>query len=56
MFTGVTLPFEVAEIITGAFELLKLFGPYIAIGLAIMLMPRFVAILKGIFRSGSKSA
>lgn len=56
MFSGVTLPFTASEIISGAFELMTLFGPYIIIGLAIMLMPRFVTILKGIFGKGGKTA
>lgn len=56
MFSGVTLPFTAGEVIEGAFELMKLFGPYIIIGLAIMLMPRFVTILKGIFGKGGKTA
>lgn len=48
MFSGVALPFTVVELIEGAFDLMKLFGPYIIVGLAILMMPKFVNILKGI--------
>lgn len=56
MFSGVALPFTVTEMIEGAFDLMKLFGPYIIVGLAIMLMPRFVSILKSIVRPGKSAA
>lgn len=55
MFTGVTLPFTLTELITTAFELMTLFGPYILLGLGLILMPRFVAIFKGLYRGGNRS-
>lgn len=45
----VDLPFTVIELIKGTFELMALFGKYIVVGLAILLMPLFIKILKKIF-------
>lgn len=55
MFTGVDLPFTVTELISGTFDLMKLFGPYIIVGLAIMMMPKFVNIFKGIVGRSSRT-
>lgn len=49
MFGGLALPFTVTEMITGAWELVTLVGPYLAIGIAFMLAPKFIAFIKGIF-------
>lgn len=48
MFAGVTIPFTAAEMLTAAFEFITLLGPYILVGLAIMLTPQIVAIIKGV--------
>lgn len=56
MFTGITLPFTASEMVSGAFELIGLLGPYIIIALAIMLAPRIISIIKGaIGRGGSRT-
>lgn len=51
---GIDLPFGSLEIIKGAFELLKLFGPYILIALSIILVPRLIKIIKSILQKNKE--
>lgn len=50
----VKLPFGPIEIVKGAFDLLKLFGPYILIALSILLLPRLINIIKGILQKNKE--
>lgn len=45
----IELPFSLLDLIKVAFDLLKLFGPYILLGLGLILMPRIVKIFKGFY-------
>lgn len=57
MFTGVTLPFDVAELLTATMEFVGLLGPFILLGIAVMFTPRIINVIKGaIGRGGRNSA
>lgn len=56
MFTGVTLPFTSAEMMTAAFEFIKLLGPFVLVGLAIALTPRIINVIKGAIGRGGRNA
>lgn len=56
MFDGVTLPFTGAEMLTAAFDFIKLLGPFVLIGLAIMLTPRIISVIKSAIGKGGKTA
>ena len=56
MFTGITLPFTAAEMLSAAFEFVTLLGPFVLVGLAIMLTPRIVSVIKGIMGKGGRTA
>ncbi|USK56373.1 hypothetical protein LIS82_07845 [Cytobacillus solani] len=45
-FTGVTLPFEVADLLTSAMGLLKILGPFVLLGLAIMFVPKLISVIR----------
>lgn len=45
-FTGVTLPFEVADLLTSAMGLLKILGPFVLLGLAIMFVPKLIGVIR----------
>lgn len=51
MFSGLALPFEPMELVTMAWDLVTLFGPYVIIGIGLALTPKFISIIKGIFAS-----
>lgn len=56
MFTGITLPFEASEMVGAAFDLIKLLGPFILVGLALALTPRIVNVIKGAIGRGGRNA
>lgn len=56
MFTGVTLPFTATEMLTSAFEFIKLLGPFVLLGLAIMLTPRIISVIKSAVGKGGRNA
>lgn len=53
MFTGVTLPFDAAELLSSAMEFIGVLGPFILLGLAIALTPRIVTVIKGVIGRGN---
>jgi len=55
MFTGVTLPFDVAELITAATELLGLIGPFVLLAISFVVVPKLVRLIKGALGSGGKN-
>lgn len=54
MFDGLTMPFTVAEVMDGAFSLLKVIGPFIAITIALSFVPRIVSVLRGAAAGGGR--
>lgn len=46
MFEGVTLPFEVSELLTAAMDLVKLLGPFVLLGLALVFAPRIIRVIR----------
>lgn len=55
MFDGLTLPFTIAEMLETAFDYLKLFGPFVLLGLAVMFAPQILSFLKSVLRKGGKN-
>ena len=53
-FTGVSLPFSVADLLSTAMELLGLFGPFILLGLAVLFTPRLFGLFRRATGSGGK--
>jgi len=51
-FSGVSFGISVNDLISSATSLISVFGPYIALGIALLLAPRFIAMLKQQFRGG----
>lgn len=45
-FTGVTLPFAVADLLAAAMGLLKVLGPFVLLGLAVMFVPKLIAVIR----------
>lgn len=56
MFTGVTLPFSVADLVSAAMDLLTLVGPFVLIGLAFMLAPKFFRLVRAAFGGSGRNA
>jgi len=50
-FSGVSFGISVNDLISSATSLIGVFGPYIALGIALLLAPRFIELLKGLFRT-----
>jgi len=46
MFEGVTLPFEVSDLLTAAMGLVKLLGPFVLLGLALVFAPRIIRVIR----------
>lgn len=55
MFTGVTLPFDVAELLTAAMDLLGVVAPLVMIGLAFVVVPKFIGIIRKSMAGSSKN-
>jgi hypothetical protein len=55
MFAGVTLPFDVGELITAATDLLGLIGPFVLLAISFVVVPKLVRIIKGSLGSGGKN-
>lgn len=56
MFEGVTLPFTASELLGGTFDFIKLLGPLIILGIAVMFTPRIIQVIKGAIGRGGKNA
>lgn len=55
MFTGVTLPFEVTDLLTAAMDLLKIVSPLVLLGIAFVVVPKFIGLInKSMTKGGSK--
>lgn len=55
LFDGLTLPITISEMLTVAFDYLVLFGPWVALGIAVMFAPQIVSFLKSLLRRGGKN-
>lgn len=55
-FSGNSLPFAVGDIVDTAWSLIQLLGPFLALGLALVLAPRLVSFIKSIMSKNGKSA
>jgi predicted RND superfamily exporter protein len=45
-FTGVSLPFDVVDLITSTMSLVKTFGPYLLLGVAIAFAPKLFVLAR----------
>lgn len=45
-FTGVTLPFDAADLLSSAMGLLGVVGPFVLLGLAIVFTPKIIAVIR----------
>lgn len=54
-FSGVTMPFDVADLLQSAMGLIGLVGPFILLGIAIMFAPRIVNFIKGTIGKGGRA-
>ena len=55
MFTGVTLPFDVSELLTAAMDLLGVVAPLVLIGLAFVVVPKFIGLIRGSMAKSGKN-
>lgn len=55
MFEGVSLPFDVGELIAAATDLLGLIGPFVLLAISFVVVPKIVRIIKGALGSGGKN-
>ncbi|MDG5787786.1 hypothetical protein QA612_09765 [Evansella sp. AB-P1] len=54
--SGITLPFDVADVVSGGMELIGLVVGFIVLAMALMFAPRLIAFVKGVFSRGGRSA
>ena len=52
-FTGVTLPFDVSDLVTNGAALLGLVGGFVLLGLAFKFVPKLITLIVNAFRGGS---
>jgi hypothetical protein len=54
-FTGVTLPFNVSDLLTSSMGLLGIVGSFVLLGLAIVYVPKLIGVIRAASNSkGSK--
>ncbi|WP_282154828.1 hypothetical protein [Cytobacillus gottheilii] len=53
--TGVTLPFEVGDMVTAGMTLLGLVAGFVLLRLAFNFVPKFISLILGAFRGGNKA-
>lgn len=57
MFDNVILPFTATELLENTMSFIKLLGPFVLLGIAVMFTPRIITVIKGaIGRGGRNSA
>lgn len=54
-FSGITLPFSPADMLSAAVDLLGVVGPFLLIGLAFVVVPYFYTIIRGAAKKNSKA-
>lgn len=52
-FSGISLPFTAADLLTSATGLLTVVGPFVLLGLAFVVAPYLINLVKGSARKGS---
>lgn len=45
-FTGVSLPFDAADLLSSAMGLLGVVGPFVLLGLAIVFTPKIIGVIR----------
>lgn len=55
MFEGMTLPFDVAELVAAGGELLGLVSGFVLLGLAFMFAPKIISLIRTAFASRGKA-
>lgn len=53
MFTGVTLPFQPADLLTAGVSLLGIVGTFVLLGLSFSVVPKLIGLITGAFRKGA---
>lgn len=51
MFTGVTLPFTPADLVSSGNELLGLVGTFVLLGMAFVFVPKIIRVIRSSFGS-----
>ncbi|MBU8905573.1 hypothetical protein KH400_03065 [Desertibacillus haloalkaliphilus] len=54
-FSGVTLPFDAADLLTSAVELLGVVGPFVLLGLAVVFTPKIIGLIRNAAGSGGRT-
>lgn len=54
-FSNVTLPFSAGDLLQSGLSLMKVFGPFILLGLAIMFTPKLIGLVRTAAQSRSKN-
>lgn len=55
-FSGILLPFSAGDLLTSAVELLGVVGPFVLLGLAFVVAPYIITLIKNAAKKNSKSA
>jgi hypothetical protein len=53
MFTGITLPFSPADLVSSGNELLGLVGSFVLLGMAFVFVPKIIRVIRESFQPGS---
>lgn len=53
--SGITLPFTVADMVTAGMSLLGLVAGFVLLSLAFRFVPKFITLILGAFKGGSKA-
>lgn len=54
-FTGISLPFDASDLVSSGMALLGVVGPFVLLGLAIMFVPRIIAVIRNAFGSRGRA-
>jgi hypothetical protein len=55
-FSGITLPFNVTDLISSGNGLLGIVGGFVLLGLAFVFVPKIIKVIRGAFSGGSRKA
>lgn len=53
-FTGISLPFTAAQLLTAGVGLLGVVGAFVLLGMAFQAAPKLIQLIRGSFGSGAK--
>lgn len=54
-FTGVSLPFDAADLLSSAMGLLGVVGPFVLLGLAIVFTPKIIGVIRNAANTRSRN-